>query len=148
VAEIWLSKLRQVKILTAIWFGTKICQYLTIDMPNLCKIWTNDRRARHGLQAQPECFLCDQANKSIDHILTTCLFTREIWFLILSSLANSHHRCSRQSLHGGGASGPCGMGRRGRAQTHCSSSSLGISGRSGMRVAFGRPRSPYSNYWL
>jgi hypothetical protein len=33
-AKIWLLKLRQAKILIVIWFGTKICQYPIIGMPN------------------------------------------------------------------------------------------------------------------
>lgn len=48
--------------------------------------WTNDRRARHGLHAQVECYLCDQAPESIDHILTCYLYTREVWFHISSAL--------------------------------------------------------------
>jgi hypothetical protein len=31
--------------------------------------WTNDRRTRHGLEAREECYLCDQATETIDHIL-------------------------------------------------------------------------------
>ena len=50
--------------------------------------WTNDRRARHGLQAQEECYLCDQAPESIDHILTCCPFTQEIWFHICAALGH------------------------------------------------------------
>jgi hypothetical protein len=50
------------------------------------KHWTNDRRARHGLQAHEECFLCDQAPESIDHMLSCCPFTRELWFHICTAL--------------------------------------------------------------
>jgi hypothetical protein len=44
LAKIWLPKLRQTKILAAIWFATKIYQYLTIGMSNpwqifLLKFW-------------------------------------------------------------------------------------------------------------
>lgn len=40
--------------------------------------WTNEWRALHSLDVQSECFLCDQAPESIDHILTSCPFTREV----------------------------------------------------------------------
>jgi hypothetical protein len=50
--------------------------------------WTNDRRARHGLEAQEECYLCDQAPESIDHILTCCPYSREIWFHICVTLGH------------------------------------------------------------
>lgn len=45
--------------------------------------WTRDRRAWHGLEARELCYLCDQATKTIDHILAKCPFSKEIWFFIL-----------------------------------------------------------------
>lgn len=39
MAKIWLPKFRRIKILVAIWFGIKICQYLTNGMPNLWLIF-------------------------------------------------------------------------------------------------------------
>jgi hypothetical protein len=48
--------------------------------------WTNDRRARHGLEAKEECYLCDQASKTIDHILCSCPYAREVWFHICRAL--------------------------------------------------------------
>jgi hypothetical protein len=47
--------------------------------------WTGDRRARHGLEARELCYLCDKAPETIDHILATCPFSREIWFYILQA---------------------------------------------------------------
>jgi hypothetical protein len=51
--------------------------------------WTNDCRSRHGLEAREECYLCDQAAESIDHILCYCPFSRELWFNICQSLGRS-----------------------------------------------------------
>jgi hypothetical protein len=48
--------------------------------------WTADRRARHGLEAKADCYLCDQAPETIDHLLCECLFTREVWFHILHAI--------------------------------------------------------------
>jgi len=48
--------------------------------------WTADRRARHGLQARETCFLCDQDQETIDHIIAACPFTRELWHHILQAL--------------------------------------------------------------
>jgi hypothetical protein len=48
--------------------------------------WTGDRRRRHGLDAQASCYLCDQAEESIDHIIIECPLARELWFHILHSL--------------------------------------------------------------
>ena len=48
--------------------------------------WTADWRARHGLEARQECYLCDQAPETIDHIIAVCPFSREIWFHVLQAL--------------------------------------------------------------
>lgn len=34
--------------------------------------WTRDRQARHDLKARERCFLCNQAQETIDHIIATC----------------------------------------------------------------------------
>jgi hypothetical protein len=48
--------------------------------------WTGDRSARHGLDAREECYLCDQAHETINHILCCCLFMREMWFHVCTAL--------------------------------------------------------------
>jgi hypothetical protein len=47
---------------------------------------TLDRQARHGLEAKADCYLCDQAPETIDHLLCECPFTREVWFHILHAI--------------------------------------------------------------
>lgn len=42
------------------------------------RLWTADRRIRHGLEAQPICWLCDQEQETVDHILVNCSFARAI----------------------------------------------------------------------
>ncbi|CAD6226709.1 unnamed protein product [Miscanthus lutarioriparius] len=48
--------------------------------------WTNDRRARHGLEAREECYLSDLAPETTDHILCFCPYAREVWFHICQAL--------------------------------------------------------------
>ncbi|TVU33383.1 hypothetical protein EJB05_25197, partial [Eragrostis curvula] len=48
------------------------------------RIWTSDRRRRHGLAAAPRCALCDQESETCDHLLVTCPFAREVWWQALS----------------------------------------------------------------
>lgn len=48
------------------------------------RIWTADRRKRHGLQDHGNCIFCDQADETVDHLLSACVFTREVWTLILA----------------------------------------------------------------
>jgi exonuclease III len=45
------------------------------------RIWTSDRRLRHGLQTQSSpCFLCLQEEDTAEHILVQCVFAREVWY--------------------------------------------------------------------
>ena len=44
------------------------------------RIWTSDRRFRHGLQDRPSaCFVCLQEEDTADHILAQCVFARQVW---------------------------------------------------------------------
>jgi hypothetical protein len=47
------------------------------------RLWTAERRRRHGLQPDATCTLCDQMDKTIDHLLCSCVFTREVWMWLL-----------------------------------------------------------------
>ncbi|KAG0531137.1 hypothetical protein BDA96_05G248400, partial [Sorghum bicolor] len=57
------------------------------------------RRARHGLEAADRCFLCDQATETIDHILSFCPFTREVWYLALQAIGLQLPLQSRTTLN-------------------------------------------------
>lgn len=39
-----------------------------------------------GLSHPESCHFCDQEEETVQHLLTGCLFTRQVWFSILSSL--------------------------------------------------------------
>lgn len=47
------------------------------------RLWTVERRKRHGLQDDDDCSLCKQVPEHADHLLCSCVFTREIWHRIL-----------------------------------------------------------------
>jgi len=51
-----------------------------------CRLWTADRRRRHGLDAHDECWLCDQEPETADHLLINCSFAKDIWWNSLSWL--------------------------------------------------------------
>jgi hypothetical protein len=56
------------------------------------RIWTSDRRARHGLQEHPDpCNTCLQEEDTVDHILTQCPYTRQVWFDVLRSAGLNIH---------------------------------------------------------
>jgi hypothetical protein len=61
--------------------------------PGKCKIfiwlaahdrcWTTDRLARGNLPHPKLCALCDQEEETINHLLSSCVFAREFWFILL-----------------------------------------------------------------
>jgi hypothetical protein len=53
--------------------------------------WTSERAWRHGLHNDTCCALCDQGVETIDHLLISCPYAREVWFKALC-------RCGWQSL--------------------------------------------------
>ncbi|CAN6352890.1 unnamed protein product [Urochloa humidicola] len=55
------------------------------------RLWTADRRIRHGLQANATCTLCDQENETSDHILFRCSYSAQVWWEVL-------HRLGIQSI--------------------------------------------------
>jgi hypothetical protein len=51
------------------------------------RLWTSDRRVRHGLQVDSEaCFTCLQEEDTVDHILSKCPYARLVWFRCMRRL--------------------------------------------------------------
>ena len=48
--------------------------------------WTADRRVHHGLEATEHWFLCDEEMESVDHIIASCSYSRQVWWHILQAL--------------------------------------------------------------
>jgi len=63
------------------WAPSKCKFFLWVAAHKRC--WTGDRLARKGLQHPAACPLCDQAQETIDHLLVSCVFARQMWFYIL-----------------------------------------------------------------
>uniref|UniRef100_A0A0A9CIF0 Reverse transcriptase zinc-binding domain-containing protein n=1 Tax=Arundo donax TaxID=35708 RepID=A0A0A9CIF0_ARUDO len=66
------------------WAPLQCKLFLWLAVLNRC--WTGDRLAKRGLPHPAACPLCDQAEESINHILTSCAFAREFWFTLLLKL--------------------------------------------------------------
>jgi hypothetical protein len=60
--------------------------------------WTANSRRRHCLQADDHCYLCDQEPETIDHIITSCSFSRQIWWNILAALGADASRIGGRTL--------------------------------------------------
>jgi len=54
------------------------------------RLWTAERRKRHGLQPEATCALCDQDDETTDHLLASCPFTREVWVRLLVKAGQQH----------------------------------------------------------
>lgn len=60
------------------------CRFFNwLAIRNRC--WTSDRLARRGLPHQAACPFCDQHDETMDHLLVTCVFAREIWLWVLTA---------------------------------------------------------------
>ncbi|ONM62498.1 Tudor/PWWP/MBT superfamily protein [Zea mays] len=47
------------------------------------RCWTADRLAKKGMDHPTRCLLCDQEAESLDHLVVSCVFTRDFWFHLL-----------------------------------------------------------------
>jgi hypothetical protein len=45
---------------------------------------------KRGLPYRDSCPLCDQESETVQHILTSCVFARQFWFHLFSSLGMGH----------------------------------------------------------
>jgi hypothetical protein len=51
------------------------------------RIWTSDRRAKHGLQDHPSaCYTCLQDEDNAEHILVKCGYAQHVWHICFDTL--------------------------------------------------------------
>ncbi|CAM0945663.1 unnamed protein product [Alopecurus aequalis] len=50
------------------------------------RCWTGVRRKKHGLTDVDTCPVCLQQSESIEHLLISCPYSRQVWFQVLLSL--------------------------------------------------------------
>ena len=51
------------------------------------RLWTFDRRARHGLQDETlECYTCLREEDNVEHILVQCVYAKQVWHKCLDTL--------------------------------------------------------------
>jgi hypothetical protein len=63
------------------WAPSKCSFFLWLVMHNRC--WIADRLAKRGLPHPSVCPLCDQEEETIQHLLISCVFARQFWYLLL-----------------------------------------------------------------
>jgi hypothetical protein len=67
------------------WAPGKCKFFLWLTTRNKC--WTADRLAKRGLAHPKHCPLCGQEEETIDHLLLSCVFSRQIWFYVLEKFS-------------------------------------------------------------
>jgi hypothetical protein len=72
------------------WAPLKCKFFLWLASLNRC--WTVVRLARRGLEHPDCCVLCNQEEETIQHLLAGCIFSRQVWFQVLSA-CNLQHLC-------------------------------------------------------
>ena len=65
---------------------------------SLNSCWTPDGLARRGLDRPDKCLLCDQEPENIQHLLVSCVFSRDAWFRVLSMAGMQQLTSSRSRL--------------------------------------------------
>jgi hypothetical protein len=63
------------------WAPPKCRLFLWLVSHKRC--WISDRLAQCGLSHLKKCPLCDQEDENIDHLLVSCVFSRQFWYHVL-----------------------------------------------------------------
>ena len=58
--------------------------FICLALRNRC--WTSDRLSHRGFDHQEACPLFDQGEETINHLLLTCVFTRQIWMIVCQAM--------------------------------------------------------------
>ena len=66
------------------WALGKCKMFLWLAIRNRC--WTADRLVKRGLSHPDKCPLCDQEDETIQHLLTSCVVARQLWFKLFTPL--------------------------------------------------------------
>ncbi|GJN03178.1 hypothetical protein PR202_ga20588 [Eleusine coracana subsp. coracana] len=78
------------------WAPAKCKLFLWLAIRNKC--WTANRLAKRGLDHPEKCPLCDQEEEMIQHLLTTCVVAREVWYKLLQPLSLASSAPRRREL--------------------------------------------------
>jgi hypothetical protein len=62
--------------------------FLWLAIPNKC--WIADILQQRGLNNPETCPFCGQEDETVQHILTSCVWTRQFWFSLLDPLRLGH----------------------------------------------------------
>lgn len=69
------------------WAPPKCKFFMWLAAHNKC--WTADKLAKRNLLHPACCLFCDQEQETINHLLVSCVFTRQAWFTLLQQVGLS-----------------------------------------------------------
>jgi hypothetical protein len=75
------TKFRPFERIWKSWAPPKCRLFMWLAAHKRC--WTSNRLARRGLPHPEHCPLCDQEDETLDHLLVSCVFTRQFWYTVL-----------------------------------------------------------------
>ena len=61
------------------------------------RLWTSERRHRHGLQDRADCTLCDQEIETSEHLFARCCYTQQVWHTV-SAMLNIQNATPAQEI--------------------------------------------------
>jgi hypothetical protein len=90
------------------WAPLRCKLFIWLALNNKC--WTAERLARRGLQHPSVCPLCDQEQETMQHLLISCIFSRDVWAAVFTCLGLTAHIPQRRSpMEGGFLAGGRGL---------------------------------------
>jgi hypothetical protein len=70
------------------WAPSKCKFFVWLVEHNWC--WTTDKLVKRGMDCSEQCSLCDQEQETINHLLTSCVFARQVWAGLLQPVDLLH----------------------------------------------------------
>lgn len=78
------TKFAAAKLIWKSWAPMKVKFFIWLAVKE--RLWTADRRHRHGLQRNAECTFCEQELETTVHLLAACPYTKEVWHIVSTVL--------------------------------------------------------------
>jgi hypothetical protein len=78
------------------WASLRVKLFSWLDVRR--RHWIADQRRRYGLDMHNTCLLCDQETETIDYIMVTCSFSRQVWCGVRAALGETHQLLPSDSI--------------------------------------------------
>jgi hypothetical protein len=69
------------RVCGGLWAPLRCKFFIWLAIKNRC--WTANGLTKRGLTHPAACPLCDQENETVQHLLVSCVFACQVWYIIL-----------------------------------------------------------------